>query len=283
MPVFGRPVGFSVEEIRTMRRAGLVVAEGLRAMSDAARPGVTTAEIDQVGRDVLDSHGAASSFLNYGADWGIAPYPGVACISVNEEIVHGIPGGRRLQEGDVVSIDFGAIVEGWHGDAARTVTVGEASEDDLRLIEATRQSMWAGIAAARPGGRIGDISSAVEQVIIERGRRDGHPYGIVREYTGHGIGQEMHMDPDVPNYGRPGRGPRIHRNQCLCVEPMLTLGTEETVTLDDDWTVVTGDGSRAAHWENTVAVTDEGLWVLTEPDGGRAELEARGIRFAPLD
>ncbi len=280
--MFGRSTPVAVDDLRTMRRAGLVVAEGLRAMSEAAKPGVTTGEIDQVGREVLASHGATSNFLGYGADWGIQPYPGVVCLSVNEEIVHGIPGERRLEEGDVLSLDFGAIVDGWHGDACRSVIIGQGTDDDAKLLEATRESMWAGIAAAHVGGRIGDIASAVERDIIAHGERDGLTYGIIREYTGHGIGRAMHMDPDVPNYGHAGRGPRIHRNQCLCVEPMLTMGTEENATLQDDWTVVTLDGSRAAHWENTVAVTDRGLWVLTEPDGGQAELEARGVDFAPL-
>ena len=261
------------DEIRTMRRAGLIVAEGLTQMGRAAVPGATTADIDRAGRQVLRAHGAESNFLNYGAEWGIPPYPGVACVSVNEVIVHGIPDERELHDGDIVSIDFGAIVEGWHGDAARTFCVGEVSEEARLLSERTREAMWAGITQIRPGHRIGDVSAAV-QASVESW---DHPYGIVREYTGHGIGTEMHMDPDVPNWGRPGRGARITEGMCLCVEPMVTLGDDENDVLDDEWTVRTIDGSWAAHWENTV-----GLWVLTEPDGGQAELEARGVPFAPL-
>lgn len=267
------------DQIRTMRRAGLVVAEGLQEMVAAAVPGATTADLDRVGREVLQRNGASSNFLGYGAEWGIQPYPGVVCISVNEVIVHGIPGERVLQEGDIVSIDYGAILDGWHGDAARTALVGEVSDEVRELSEATRQSMWAGIAQIRPGARIGDISAGVE-VSLESHARE---YGIIRDYTGHGIGTEMHMDPDVPNWGRPHRGPKITRGMCLCVEPMATLGDEANVTLEDDWTVQTLDGSWSSHWENTIAVTDGGLWVLTEPDGGEAELTALGVPFAPLD
>jgi len=266
------------DEIRTMRRAGLIVAKGLTQMGRAAVPGATTADIDRAGRQVLRAHGAESNFLNYGAEWGIPPYPGVACVSVNEVIVHGIPDERELHDGDIVSIDFGAIVDGWHGDAARTFCVGEVSEEARLLSERTREAMWAGITQIRPGNRIGDVSAAV-QASVESW---DHPYGIVREYTGHGIGTEMHMDPDVPNWGRPGRGARITEGMCLCVEPMVTLGDDENDVLDDEWTVRTIDGSWAAHWENTVTVTPGGLWVLTEPDGGQAELEARGVPFAPL-
>ena len=267
------------DEIRTMRRAGLIVAEGLTQMGRAAVPGATTADIDRAGRQVLRAHGAESNFLNYGAEWGIPPYPGVACVSVNEVIVHGIPDERELHDGDIVSIDFGAIVEGWHGDAARTFCVGEVAEQARLLSERTREAMWAGITQIRPGHRIGDVSAAV-QASVESW---DHPYGIVREYTGHGIGTEMHMGPDVPNWGRPGRGARITEGMCLCVEPMVTLGDDENDVLDDEWTVRTIDGSWAAHWENTVAVTSKGLWVLSEPDGGKAELEKRGVPFGPLD
>ncbi|MDN6624902.1 MAG: type I methionyl aminopeptidase [Acidipropionibacterium jensenii] len=267
------------DQIRVMRRAGLVVAEGLAEMVAAAVPGATTADLDRIGREVIARHGATSNFLGYGAEWGIQPYPGVACISVNEVIVHGIPDERELHDGDMVSIDYGAIVDGWHGDAARTALVGEVSDEVRELSEATRKSMWDGIAQIAPGARIGDVSSAV-QVSLESHE---HDYGIIRDYTGHGIGTEMHMDPDVPNWGRAHRGPRITEGMCLCVEPMATLGDEENVTLDDDWTVRSLDGSWSSHWENTVAVTRNGLWVLTEPDGGEAELTARGVAFGPLD
>ncbi|WP_316668982.1 type I methionyl aminopeptidase [uncultured Propionibacterium sp.] len=266
-------------QIRLMRRAGLVTAAGLEAMGAAAEPGVTTAELDRIGREVLAEHGATSNFLDYGADWGYPPYPGVACISVNEVVVHGIPGERVLAAGDIVSIDFGAVVEGWHGDAARTFEVGEVDEASRALSEATRRAMWDGIARIRAGARVGDVSHGVESSVGSHGLS----YGILRGYTGHGIGTAMHQPPDVPNAGRPHRGPRIVAGMCLCVEPMVTLGGEDVVELDDGWTVVTRDSSRAAHWENTVAVMPDGLWVLTEPDGGRGRLAELGVPFAGLD
>lgn len=265
------------EQLLLMRRAGLVVAEGLRAMEAAAKPGVTTAEIDAVGREVIAAHGATSNFLGYGAEYG-SPFTGVACISVNEELVHGMPGKRELVDGDVVSIDFGAIVEGWHGDAARTVIVGQGSALDESLVEVTRTALWAGIAATRAGGRVNDISGAIERhVNAAQGR-----YGTLREYTGHGIGSEMHMEPDVPNFHRHRLTPKLTVGMALAIEPMLTTGTHQTVVLDDDWTVVSRDGSRGAHWEHTVAITEGGLWVLTAFDGGEAELAALGAPFAPL-
>ena len=270
------------EQIRQMRRAGLVVAGVLDALGAAVAPGVTTGELDAQAREILAERGATSSFLNYGADWGIQPYPAVTCISVNDEVVHGIPGDRVLAEGDIVSIDFGAIVDGWHGDAARTFFVGAPSAADRGLVTATRESLWAGVAAVRLRGHVGDISAAIEQSIRASGESHGVEYGIVREYTGHGIGSAMHQPPDVPNYGRPGRGLRVVQGLALAIEPMLVAGAERVVTLDDDWTVVTADHKRAAHWENTVTATKDGVWVLTEPDGGEAELTARGIPFGPL-
>jgi len=267
-------------QIAVMRRAGLVVSAGLEAMAAAALPGVTTAEIAEVGREVLAANGAVSSFLNYGAIFGVPPYPSVVCLSPNDVVVHGIPGPRVLRDGDILSIDFGAIVDGWHGDAARTVPVGHASDEALALIETTRQAMWAGIAAiGARRARIGDVSAAVEASV----RSQPHRYGIVREYTGHGIGSAMHQPPDVPNWGRPHRGPGIQPGMALCVEPMITLGSARVFEADDEWTVSTSDGSWAAHWENTVAVLPDGLWVLTEPDGGRVELEALGVSWAVLD
>ncbi|AQP43945.1 type I methionyl aminopeptidase [Tessaracoccus flavus] len=262
------------DQLRLMRRAGLVVAEGLAAMTAAAAPGITTAELDAIGRDVLAGHGADSSFLNYGADYGTG-FPGVACISVNDELVHGIPGERVLAEGDIVSIDFGAIVEGWHGDAARTVAVGRISDEDSRLIDATREAMWAGARAMRDGGRVGDVSRAIETYV----KRLPERYGTLREYTGHGIGSEMHMEPDVPNWYRMRPTPRLSVGMALAIEPMLTTGSNQTLELDDEWTVVSRDGSRGSHWENTVAITERGLWVLTEPDGGEERL---GDLFGPL-
>lgn len=264
------------EQLLAMRRAGLVVAAALEATAAEVRPGISTAELDQVAAGVIAAAGAAPSFLDYGAaDDGTGGFTGVVCLSVNEEIVHGMPGERVLAEGDLLSIDCGAIVDGWHGDAARTIVVGGGGDEALRLAETTRTAMWAGIAALRAGGRIGDVSAAVEDAVPE-------DIGIVSEYVGHGIGSQMHMPPDVPNLGRAGRGPRVQVGMAICVEPMLTLGSPRNRTLADDWTVVTEDGSWGAHWENTVAVTERGLWVLTEPDGGRAELAARGVPFGPL-
>ena len=266
------------EQLRVMRRAGLVVAEAHEAVRAAARPGVTTRELDAVAVEVLARHGAGSSFLHYGADFGVPPFPAVTCISVNNEVVHGIPGDRVLVEGDLVSVDFGAIVDGWHGDAAISFGVGTLPTARQALSDVTFEALWAGIVAARLGGRVTDVSHAIEASV----RRRPHRYGILREYTGHGIGSAMHQDPDVPNYGRGGRGPRIVEGLCLAIEPMVTAGSARTATLDDEWTVVTADGSDAAHWEHTITVTSGGLWVLTSPDGGEEMLGRLGVPFGPL-
>jgi methionyl aminopeptidase len=257
----------SLDQVRLMRAAGLVVARGLRAMSDAAVPGASTADLDAIGRDVLRKAGATASFLGYHG------YPAVICASVNDRVVHGIPSAREvLREGDLISIDFGAIVDGWHGDAAVTVAVGEVEPAAAALSEACRVSLWDGIAQARSGGRLSNISHAVEQSVRASGT-----YGIVTGYGGHGIGTSMHMDPHILNHGRPGRGPRLEPGMALAIEPMLTLGSRDTRELDDGWTVVTADGTLAAHWEHTVAILADGPWVLTAEDGGRAELAARGV------
>lgn len=268
----------SPEQIVAMRRAGLVVCRGLAAMTDAVKPGITTEELNQIGIANLKEHEATSNFLNYGAEWGYTPFPSVACLSVNDVVVHGISSDQLIMEpGDIISVDYGAIVDGWHGDAARTVFAGEPSDEAAKLSEVTYEAMWVGIAAAWTGSRVGDISAAIQGSIRAAGT-----FGIVKEYTGHGIGTQMHMDPDVPNWGKPHKGPRLRPGMCLAIEPIVTLGTEKTAELDDGWTVVTADGSWAAHWENTVAICSDGLWVLTEPDGGRAELEKRGIPVASL-
>jgi len=260
-----------LEQIQTMRRAGLVVARALREMTAAAAPGVSTGELDAIARNVLREEGATSSFLDY--DIGNGPFPAVICASVNERVVHGVPSsGEKLADGDVISLDFGAIVDGWHGDAAVTVLVGAVDEASRTLSEACERSLWDGLAAVRAGARLGDVSNAVETSV----RRSG-TYGIVAGYGGHGIGSRMHMDPHILNYGRPGKGPRLHVGMALAIEPMITLGTRATKEHDDGWTVSTVDGSRAAHWEHTVAILDDGPWVLTADDGGRAELEQRGV------
>ncbi len=261
-----------------MRTSGLVVARILAAVRAAARPGVPTSELDRLARERIEAAGAVSSFLGYGRSFGMPPFPAVTCISVNDEIVHGIPGDRALIDGDLVSVDFGVSVNGWHGDSAITFGVGELSAERAALSETTRVAMWDGIAAATVGGRIGDISHAVESSI--RSSRAG--YGVVAEYTGHGIGRAMHEAPDVPNVGRPGRGELISKGMCLAIEPMVTLGSAATANLDDEWTVVSRDGSTAAHWEHTVAILPGGLWVLTAEDGGESELTARGVKFASL-
>ncbi|HUC56308.1 MAG TPA: type I methionyl aminopeptidase [Streptosporangiaceae bacterium] len=256
-------------QLALMREAGLVVAEMLRATAAAALPGVSTAELDVIARRVLREAGARPSFLGYHG------YPATICTSVNSQIVHGIPDKQvKLAEGDVLSIDAGAIVSGWHGDAAVTVAVGEISEPARALMDACELALWRGIAAAAIGARLTDVSYAVEHSAESSG-----DYGIVREYTGHFIGSEMHMDPPVPNYGRPGRGPELAYGMALAIEPMLTLGDRHTRLLDDEWTVETVDGNLAAHFEHTVAVTPDGPWVLTASDGGEAGL----ARLADLE
>jgi methionyl aminopeptidase len=260
----------SPDQIDLMRRAGLLVGQTLELLREAAKPGVTTGELDALAEENIRSHGGVPSFLGYGHP----PFPGTICASVNDEVVHGIPGQRELVDGDVISIDCGAIVEGWHGDAAITVAIGEVPDDVLRLMRVTEDALWAGIAAARLGGRVTDISHAVESSVRAQG-----DYGILEDYVGHGIGSAMHMPPNVPNVGRPGRGPRLVKGLALAVEPMVTLGTQDTEVLDDDWTVVTADGSRAAHFEHTFTLTPNGAWVLTALDGGEERLAELGVPF----
>lgn len=263
------------EQIVAMRAAGLVVERALTAVGEAIAPGVTTADLNRVAAEVIAAAGATPSFLDYGAaPDGTGGFPGVICTSVNDEIVHGIPSDRRLVAGDLISVDCGAVVAGWHGDAARTFAVGEVSAEARRLSETTRAALWAGIGAARLGGRVGDVSAAVEAASGD--------YGIIEEFVGHGIGSAMHQPPDVHNYRVRGRTPRIVAGMALAVEPMLTLGAPDNATLDDGWTVVTRDGGIAAHWEHTMTVTPRGVWVLTAADGGEAELAAAGVPFGPL-
>jgi methionyl aminopeptidase len=247
----------SPDQLAVMRQAGLVVAEALQAIELAARPGTTTRELDEIARDVLSTRRATSSFLGYKAH-GVIPYPGVICASINEVVVHGIPDDRVLRDGDLLSVDFGAIVDGWNGDAAISVPVGSVAPQVAALSAATRDSLWAGLAAARVGGHLTDISHAVESTLMAAG-----PYGIVEEYGGHGIGSRMHMEPHILNYGPAGRGPQLVAGMALAIEPMATLGSPEVGVLSDGWTVSTMDGGWAAHWEHTVAVTDKGPWILT--------------------
>jgi methionyl aminopeptidase len=259
------------DQVRAMRRAGLLVGQTLELLRGAVRPGISTRELDALAEDAIRTAGATPSFLGYQG------FPASICTSVDDEVVHGIPGDRVLVAGDLVSLDCGAIVDGWHGDAAITVPVGDVGPQLLDLVRVTEDAMWHGIAAARVGGRLGDISHAVESHVRGQGS-----YGVVVEYVGHGIGTAMHQPPDVPNLGRPGRGLRLGEGLALAVEPMVTLGSPATEVLDDDWTVVTADGSWAAHSEHTFALTERGLWVLTALDGGEALLTALGAPFGPL-
>ena len=260
----------TTEQIGLMRQAGLVVARALREMRAAVAPGVSTADLDEVARGVLQDTGAKPSFLGYHG------YPAVICASRNDRVVHGIPSAEeKLSDGDLISIDFGAIVDGWHGDSAITVAVGAAAPEALALSQACEAAMWDGLAAVRAGGRLSDISHAVETSIRKAGK-----YGIVTGYGGHGIGSQMHMAPHILNHGRAGKGPRLVPGMALAIEPMITLGSRATQELDDGWTVSTADGSWAAHWEHTVALLEDGPWVLTADDGGRTELARRGVQLS---
>lgn len=254
------------EQFLLMRKAGLVVCHTLQRLARETGPGVTTLDLDRIAREELARAGAQPSFLGY---YG---YPAVICTSINDEVVHGIPGERALGDGDIVSIDFGAIVDGWHGDSAVTIEVGVPAAVQSTLSQVTESSMWSGLCQARVGNTIGDIGHAIETTIDAAGE-----YGILEDYTGHGIGTRMHMDPAVPNFGSPGHGVVLRAGMAIAIEPMVTLGSSETRTLSDNWTVVTADGSRASHWEHTVAITDAGPWVLTAEDGGAAQFAALGV------
>lgn len=259
------------EQIDKMRAAGLVVASALAATREAVAPGVSTADLDAVAEKVIRDAGAVPSFKGYHG------FPATICASVNDEVVHAIPKPTAvLRDGDVISIDCGAVLDGWHGDAAVTVPVGAVDPEVTRMAEVAEAALWAGIAAAARGlasgrGRLTDISHAVEREV--RCGDGGRRYGIVTGYGGHGIGTEMHQDPHLLNHGRPGRGPRLEPGLVLAIEPMLTLGGNQTAELDDEWTVVTVDGSTAVHVEHTFALLDDGVWVLTAVDGGRSRLD----------
>ena len=242
-------------ETAKMREAGVIVAEVLAACRGAIRPGVTTGELDKIAADILKKRGATSNFLGY---YG---YPATICTSVNEEIVHGIPGKRKLKDGDIVGIDAGAIVDGWHADSAITVPVGKVSPEAEKLIAVTQEALRKGIAAAKVGSRIGDIGATVQRWVESQG------YSVVRNYVGHGIGRAMHEEPQVPNYGLEDRGLQIKEGLCLAIEPMVNIGGPETRTLADRWTVVTADGSLSAHFEHSLWCTAKGPIVLTLPEG----------------
>jgi methionyl aminopeptidase len=245
-------------ELEKMRRASRIVADALDAVTAAVRPGITTGELDRIAERAIRGAGAKPSFKGYAQSEGQPPYPATICASVNEEIVHGIPGKRVLRAGDVVSVDVGAYLEGYHGDAALTVPVGEISPAARRLLDVTLESLFAGIGAARAGRRLGDISAAIQRV-IERGG-----YGVVREYGGHGVGRRLHEDPHVANHGQPGKGPLLQPGMTLALEPMANAGTHQTRVQGDDWTVVTADRRLSAHFEHTICITNGNAEILTE-------------------
>ena len=254
-------------EIAKMRDAGLVVARTLEKLRAAVEPGITTADLDDIAERTIRGEGAIPSFKGYQG------FPRTICASVNQEVVHGIPRKRKiLHEGDVISLDCGAILEGWHGDSAITVGVGEISDDLKAMLRVCDEALWAGLAAVQLGGKLTDISAAVEGAVRP------HAYGIVDHYGGHGIGTEMHQPPHILNYGRPGRGMRLVEGAALAIEPMITAGSPRTSELDDQWTVVASDRSLASHWEHTVALLSDGPWVLTALDGGVARLTELGVR-----
>jgi len=250
----------SRREIEQMRDIGRATAEILLELRERARPGVTTGQLDEIAAKALGRRGLKSPFLGY-APGGVVPYPAVLCASVNEVIVHGIPGPRELREGDIISLDFGVETRGWHGDTAVTIAVGEITPEAKKLLETTRDSLSKGIEQMIPGNRLSDVGHAVQR----RAEKEG--YGVVRQFVGHGIGRQMHEPPQVPNYGRPGRGPRLREGMVFALEPMVNIGTEKVRVLKDGWTAVTEDGQLSAHFEHTVLITGNGPEVLTQIEG----------------
>lgn len=272
--------GKNPEQLAGMRTAGLLVGRTLEVVAAAVRPGMTTLDLDTLAETHIRDHGGIPNFQL------VPGYRHTLCTSVNDEIVHGMPGSRVLQEGDVLSIDCGAQVGLWNGDAAISVIVGgreAGSAQDLALIDDTETSLWAGIAALRVGQSLYAVGAAVEDSLTASGEERGWEYGIVEDYVGHGIGTSMHMDPNVPNYRVSGKGPKVVEGTTICIEPMVTLGEQDNHVLDDQWTVATNDRSRAAHWEHSIAATSAGLCVLTAIDGGAQRLAAMGAPFAAID
>lgn len=250
----------SKHEIDLMRKSGQLVALALERIKDAAKPGVTTQELDRIAEDVIRKAGAIPSFKGYKGFPGAIDYPATICASINNQVVHGIPGLEMLKDGDIISIDVGAYLNGYHGDAARTFAIGNISETAARLIKVTEESFFEGIKNAVVGNRIVDISSAVQ----ERVEKDG--FSVVRDYVGHGVGKEMHEPPQIPNYRTRERGPRLEVGMTIAVEPMVNVGGYQVKLLDNKWTVVTADGSLSAHYENTIAITENGPVILTKLD-----------------
>jgi methionyl aminopeptidase len=240
------------DQIKIMKEAGRITGEALLVARDHVRPGISTYELDRLVREHIEKAGAKPSFLGYGG------FPGSACISINDEVIHGIPSKKRfLEEGDIVKIDVGAFYKGFHGDSARTIPVGRVSDEALKLIEVTRASFFAGIEQLKVGNRLGDVGAAIDSLVVANG------FSTVKRYIGHGIGHELHESPDVPNYGTPGRGTRLCAGLVIAIEPMVNIGTETVRELSDGWTVKTADGSLSAHYENTVALTGDGIINLT--------------------
>ena len=262
----------NLEQLKSMRKAGLVVADTLKLIKDSAQVGMTTVELDEIAVANLKKYGATPSFLGYHG------FPAVICASVNEEVVHGIPNKRKLISGDLLSIDFGAIIDGWHGDAAISFGLGEVEVADQKLMDVCEESMWRGIAAGRIGAKLTDISAAIEGYINSQGK-----YGILREYGGHGIGSAMHQEPHILNFGPAGNGPELVVGMALAIEPMITRGHERTKVLSDEWTVVSHDSSTGAHFEHTYTIAPDGkVFVLTAEDGGKADLARLGIAISDL-
>jgi methionyl aminopeptidase len=262
----------NLDQLKSMRKAGLVVADTLQLLKQSAQVGMTTLELNEIAVANLAKHGAKSSFLGYHG------FPAVVCASVNEEVVHGIPNKRKLISGDVLSIDFGAIIDDWHGDAAISFGLGEVDPADQKLMDVCEESMWRGIAAGKSGGRLTDISEAIESYINSQGK-----YGILREYGGHGIGSAMHQEPHILNFGPAGNGPELVPGMALALEPMITRGNERTKVLSDDWTVVSQDSSKGAHFEHTYTIAPDGkAFVLTSLDGGKEQLARLGIPISDL-
>ena len=262
----------TLEQLKSMRKAGLVVADTLKLIKQSAQIGMTTLDLNEIAVTNLAKHGAKSSFLGYHG------FPAVICASVNEEVVHGIPNKRKLVSGDLLSVDFGAIIEDWHGDAAISFGLGEIDPADQKLMDVCEESMWRGIAAGKKGGKLTDISAAIEGYINSQGK-----YGILREYGGHGIGSAMHQEPHILNFGPAGNGPELVVGMALALEPMITRGNERTKVLSDDWTVVSHDSSKGAHFEHTYTIAPDGkAFVLTELDGGKEQLGRLGIEISDL-
>ena len=241
----------SKREVEKLREAGRVVAETHAFLKELISPGITTGELDRRAEEFIRKKGSIPAFKGYGG------FPGSICASINEEVVHGIPGEKQLKDGDIISLDIGSIVDGYYGDSAKTHPVGEITEEDKRLIEVTRQSFYEGIKFAKEGFRLSDISHAIQTYV------EGNGFSVVRDFVGHGIGQEMHEEPQIPNYGLPGKGPRLREGMVLAIEPMVNVGTHRVKVLEDDWTVITSDGKRSAHYEHTIAITDDEPRILS--------------------